>query len=124
QKEIIKKGINMNLIVTGGPGTGKTSSVLFTLIALLEKDLNKYKNIYMTAPSGKPQVELRKVSKQIWIYLMMTIVYLIQAYSKKSNKLKNPLFIKCLEQIKTDHLNIIKTINCQITPSLLSMKQV
>lgn len=60
QKEIIKKGINKNLIVTGGPGTGKTSSVLFTLVALLEKNPNAYKDIYMTAPSGKASSRIKE----------------------------------------------------------------
>ena len=52
QKEIVKQGINKNLIITGGPGTGKTSSVLFILVNLLS-DSNKYNDIYMVAPSGK-----------------------------------------------------------------------
>lgn len=51
QQEIIKKGLNQNLLVTGGPGTGKTTSIIFLLVSLLLNDPTK--QIYITAPSGK-----------------------------------------------------------------------
>lgn len=59
QKKIVKEGINKNLIVTGGPGTGKTSSVLFILVNLLSLD-NSYNNIYMVAPSGKASSRIKE----------------------------------------------------------------
>lgn len=58
QLEVIKKGINNNLIITGGPGTGKTSSVFYLLLMLLKKDKD-YK-IYLTAPSGKASSRIKE----------------------------------------------------------------
>ena len=51
QEEIILYGEYENLLVTGGPGTGKTTSVFFLLLSLLLK--NPEYNVYLTAPSGK-----------------------------------------------------------------------
>ena len=51
QEDVIKNGINNNLIITGGPGTGKTTSILFLLLGLLVS--KKYDDIYLLAPSGK-----------------------------------------------------------------------
>ena len=59
QLEAVSKGLNENIIVTGGPGTGKTTVVAFILWFLLKKNNNKNNNeflnsnIYLTAPSGK-----------------------------------------------------------------------
>lgn len=58
QKKVVEKGINYNLLVTGGPGTGKTTSVLFLLACLLANDINK--NIYITAPSGKAASRMKE----------------------------------------------------------------
>ncbi len=58
QKEVISKGIKNNLLVTGGPGTGKTTSVLFLLIKLLE-DKPDF-DIYLTAPSGKAAARMKE----------------------------------------------------------------
>ena len=54
QLEAVSRGINENIIVTGGPGTGKTTVVAFILWFLL-KNNNEFlnSNIYLTAPSGK-----------------------------------------------------------------------
>ena len=51
QEKIVKEGLNKNLIITCGPGTGKTTTILFILLNLLANNLNY--NIYLAAASGK-----------------------------------------------------------------------
>ena len=51
QEETLKKGYYRNLLVTGGPGTGKTTSVFWLLLALLND--NPGREIFLTAPTGK-----------------------------------------------------------------------
>lgn len=51
QEKAITSGINNSLIITGGPGTGKTTSILFLLISILSRNENL--NVYLAAPSGK-----------------------------------------------------------------------
>lgn len=58
QKEVIEKGLFKNLVVTGGPGTGKTTAVFYLLLALL-KNHKDYK-VYMTAPSGKAASRIKE----------------------------------------------------------------
>ena len=58
QNEIIQKGITNNLLVTGGPGTGKTYSVFYLLLALLEQ--HPEYNIYLAAPSGKAAARMKE----------------------------------------------------------------
>lgn len=65
QADIVRKGVYNNLLVTGGPGTGKTTSVIYLLIALLEeaqKNNEKY-NIYITATSGKAASRMKESIK-------------------------------------------------------------
>lgn len=54
QAEVIARGVSQNLIVTGGPGTGKTTVIGFLLWKLFASDAD-YLNwdLYMAAPSGK-----------------------------------------------------------------------
>ena len=58
QEEIVKKGISHNLIITGGPGTGKTTSILFLLISLLIEDKDAV--IHLAAPSGKASSRMKE----------------------------------------------------------------
>lgn len=59
QERALKEGLNKNLIITGGPGTGKTTSILFLLISLLKDNDNKI-NVYLTAPSGKASSRMKE----------------------------------------------------------------
>ena len=52
QEKAVIEGINKSLVITGGPGTGKTTSILFLLIGLLLNDTDNMR-IYLIAPSGK-----------------------------------------------------------------------
>lgn len=53
QIKAIQEGLNKNLIVTGGPGTGKTTVVCYLLWFLLEQAEYKDFSIKLAAPSGK-----------------------------------------------------------------------
>jgi len=60
QEEVIKKGLNSSLIITGGPGTGKTTTILFLLIDLLCNDEFIDYKIYLTAPTGKASSRMKE----------------------------------------------------------------
>ncbi len=66
QEDAIKKGLSQNLLITGGPGTGKTSTIVFLLLNLLKdktkNELDKYE-IHLTAPSGKAAVRMSESIK-------------------------------------------------------------
>lgn len=58
QKDAVIKGMYNNLVITGGPGTGKTTSILFLLINLLLE--NKDYDIHLCAPSGKASSRMKE----------------------------------------------------------------
>ncbi len=53
QAQAIVRGQNESLIITGGPGTGKTTVVCFLLWELLSKPAYENSALYLAAPSGK-----------------------------------------------------------------------
>lgn len=58
QEKAVIEGLNNNLIITGGPGTGKTTSILFLLINLLKNFKNEL-TVYLVAPSGKASSRMK-----------------------------------------------------------------
>lgn len=65
QALVIAKGAGQNLIVTGGPGTGKTTAVCYLLWQLFnqqDKDGISYCNykLYLAAPSGKAAERMKE----------------------------------------------------------------
>lgn len=59
QEKAIIEGVGNNLIITGGPGTGKTTSILFLLLNLLENS-KEDRVIYLIAPSGKASSRMKE----------------------------------------------------------------
>ena len=66
QLNALIRGLNENLIITGGPGTGKTTVVCYLLWELfLKKDYLDYA-LYIAAPSGKAADRLKEsISKAL-----------------------------------------------------------
>ena len=62
QEKVVLGGQSKNLIVTGGPGTGKTTSILFLVLGLLSS--KDYKEVYLTAPSGKAASRMKDSIKE------------------------------------------------------------
>lgn len=61
QATAILRGLNENLIITGGPGTGKTTVVLYILWKLLQSNSEMLDwSIYLAAPSGKAADRMRE----------------------------------------------------------------
>lgn len=61
QATAILRGLNENLIITGGPGTGKTTVVLYILWKLLQSNPEMLDwSIYLAAPSGKAADRMRE----------------------------------------------------------------
>ncbi|MCQ2107363.1 MAG: AAA family ATPase [Fibrobacter sp.] len=61
QATAILRGLTENLIITGGPGTGKTTVVLYILWKLLQSNSEMLDwTIYLAAPSGKAADRMRE----------------------------------------------------------------
>jgi len=61
QATAILRGLNENLVITGGPGTGKTTVVLYILWKLLQSNQQMLDwSIYLAAPSGKAADRMRE----------------------------------------------------------------
>ena len=58
QEEAVITGVNKNIIVTGGPGTGKTTSILFLLYSLLNMNIDL--DVHLCAPSGKASARMKE----------------------------------------------------------------
>ncbi len=57
---IVRAKHGENLIITGGPGTGKTTVICYLLLELLSMPENKDCNIYMAAPSAKAAARMKE----------------------------------------------------------------
>ena len=84
QESIINKGLYNNLLVTGGPGTGKTTSIFFLLMSLLEES-DDYR-IYLTAPSGKAADRMKES---------------IQEQCSRVNALKNTTALETIKALES-----------------------
>lgn len=58
QREIVNSGLNKNLVITGGPGTGKTTSIVYLLFYLLSNNINY--NVYLASSSGKAASRMKE----------------------------------------------------------------
>lgn len=84
QLNAISRGQNENLIITGGPGTGKTTVVCYLLWELLKNPEYENFKLYLAAPSGKASDRLKES-------ICETLVHLNQKTREENLSLYNKL---------------------------------
>lgn len=83
QLEAVCRGISQNLIITGGPGTGKTTVVRHLLTALLTDDA--LKPVYLAAPSGKAASRMQESIKSDFSFIESKTIHRLLRFNPRTN---------------------------------------